>query len=126
MRLAQHKQNRDEVGVGELVTVEGDALKDLPLLWREHKPAGAKSQGSAEEAQTCAEKSRMQGRGPSPVQQTEEEVDPAERQQLLVHQPVDASLPPEEQLGESTKAGVGHLESVGHRHLTRHTMPVRD
>lgn len=39
-RLTQHKQNWYEVGVGKLVTVEGDSFKDLLLLWREHKPAG--------------------------------------------------------------------------------------
>lgn len=53
-RLTQQKQNWDEVGVGELVTVEGDALKDLLLLWREHKPVG-ESQAQRTSTDVCRE-----------------------------------------------------------------------
>ncbi len=38
VRLTQNKQNWDEAGVGELITVKGDVLKQILLLWREHEP----------------------------------------------------------------------------------------
>lgn len=92
-------------------------LKDLLLLWRQHKPAGEQVKLSGQ-TQTCAENSRNEDHFPSPVEQTEKQIDPTKHQELLVYQPVDASLPPEEELGESTEPGIGHLKSVRNCHVT--------
>lgn len=38
LRLTQHKQNWDEVGVGELIAVKANALKQIFLVCCEHEP----------------------------------------------------------------------------------------
>lgn len=47
-----------------------------------------------------------------PVKQTEKQINSTENQQLLVQQPVDASLPPEQEPGEAGKSGICHFQSV--------------
>lgn len=51
IRLTQYKQNWDEVGVGELVTVKGDTLKQILLLWCEEEPV-RKRKASTDEPPT--------------------------------------------------------------------------
>lgn len=52
-----------------------------------------------------------------PVKHTEKEINRTKHQKLLVKQPVDASLPPEKELRETSKPHIGHLECVRHCHV---------
>lgn len=52
-----------------------------------------------------------------PVKQTEKQINTAKHQELLVEQPVDASLPPEQEPGKASKPGIGHLKTVGNCHV---------
>lgn len=52
-----------------------------------------------------------------PVKHAEEQINSTKHQQVLVEQPVDAPLPPEQQLGEATERDVSHLECVRHCHV---------
>lgn len=52
-----------------------------------------------------------------PVKHTEKEINPTEQHKLLVEQPVDAPLPPEKELRETSKPHIGHLECVRNRHV---------
>lgn len=52
-----------------------------------------------------------------PVTHTEKQINPTKYQKLFVKQPVDASPPPEQELGEATKPGIGHFEGVGNCHV---------
>lgn len=53
----------------------------------------------------------------APVEQTEEDVKDTKQQELLVHEAVDAALPPEQEPGEASKPHVGHFQTVGDRHV---------
>lgn len=52
-----------------------------------------------------------------PVKHTEKHINPTKHQQLFVKQPVDASLPPEQELGEATESGIGHFKGVRNCHV---------
>lgn len=52
-----------------------------------------------------------------PVKHTEKQINPTEHQNFFVKQPVDASLPPKQQLGEATKSCIGHFKGVRNCHV---------
>lgn len=117
MPLTQYKQHRDEVGVGELITIQGDALKKILLLWCEHEP-DVKTPNIYLTTLLCCRKQQLQNKKRQiPVTHTEKQINPTKHQKLFVKQPVDASLPPEQELGEATKPGIGHFERVGNCHV---------
>ena len=84
------------------------------MLWCEKKPA--KKITLLEQAFTVIKQSNKEYL-PSPVKNTEKGIHDTKHQEFLIQQPVDASFPSEQELGEATKPCIGHLKAVGNRHI---------